>query len=167
MARFAFQRLSGSCCIICQWIKTEVRRAKTWIARLTPVRSHNLPSNLLSSNGMLCKCSPFLISTHCFCLRSWIYTLILHLYHYFRWSPRLYAPKLQGVLNSLCSGLRSIEKEQIACHIAEIGTEKFREGQNRNCGGEGKDLNIVGTHVSVFPCLLQQPQSCVQRHEEP
>lgn len=143
MARFAFQRLSGSYCIICQWIKTEIGRVKTWIASLTPVRSHNLPSNLLSSNGMLCKCSPFLISTHCFCLRSWIYTLMLHLYHYFRWSPRLYAPKLQGVLNSLCSGLCGIEKEQIACYMWKLGQRSLGKGKTEIVVVKGKIWTLL------------------------
>lgn len=41
---------------------------------------------------------------------------------------------------------------------SEMGKEKFKERENN----QKKDLNIVGSHVSMFPCLLQHPLMCAE-----
>lgn len=44
---------------------------------------------------------------------------------------------------------------------SEMGKEKFKERENN----QKKDLNIVGSHVSMFPCLLQHPLMCAEAWE--
>lgn len=41
---------------------------------------------------------------------------------------------------------------------SEMGTEKFKEREKN----QKKDLNIVGSHVCVFPCLFQHPLMCAE-----
>lgn len=56
----------------------------------------------------------------------------------------------------------------MACQIGKWGQRTLGKGKTiRNSGGKSKYLNIIDTHISVFPCLTQQPQSRVQKHEEP